>query len=163
MMKESLQVGRRLSALDHRQDQHREFFRGRLPRSRAASAPTSLIISICAVATVLIASGVGSASAQNSAPAQNSASAPATQDPRARCSQLLAYYDRYGSSRGEDSSGTRHIARMGAGIDCDHGRYEMGIKEMEDLLASKKFPVPPPCSEDRRQATELPGSNGGCS
>jgi len=162
MMKESLQAGRRLSALDHRQDERREFRRGRLPRSRAA-ASMPLIISICAVASVLIASGAGSASAQSSAPAQNSASASATREPKARCAQLLAYYDRYGSSRGEDSSGTRHIARMGAGVDCDHGRYEMGIKAMEDLLASKKFPVPPPCSEDRRQASELPGSNGGCS
>jgi hypothetical protein len=64
-------------------------------------------------------------------------------DLKARCSQLLAYYDWYGSSRSENSDGARNPTRIGASIDCDHGRYSEGIAAMEALLRAKNFDVPP--------------------
>ena len=64
-------------------------------------------------------------------------------DLKARCDQLTAYYDRYGASRSENSDGARNPTRMGAGIDCDHGRYAQGIAAMEALLRDKNFDVPP--------------------
>ena len=112
-----------------------------------------LIRSMCVIAVALIVDMTSHASAQT------------TPELKARCSQLITYWDRYGTSRGEDSSGARHMDRMGAGIDCDHGRYEEGIRVMEDLLKRKKFAVPAPCSGNRPQATgtpTLPGSDGGC-
>ena len=36
------------------------------------------------------------------------------------------------------------MTRLGAGIDCDKGRYDVGIKAMEDLLRQNRFTVPPP-------------------
>jgi hypothetical protein len=71
-------------------------------------------------------------------------SAQTTADLKARCDQLIAYFDRYGASRIENSDGVRNHTRIGAMIDCDRGFYEKGIKTMEDLLRRKKFTVPPP-------------------
>jgi len=67
----------------------------------------------------------------------------ASPDPKARCAQLLAYWDRYGARRGEGGGGP-NMTRMGAGIDCEKGRYDSGIKAMEDLLKQNRFTVPPP-------------------
>jgi len=72
----------------------------------------------------------------------DSASAQTTPDPKARCSQLLSYYDRFGASRGENSDGARDMTRIGAGIDCERGQYEKGIASMEALLRQKHFDVP---------------------
>lgn len=57
----------------------------------------------------------------------------ATPDPRARCAQLLAFWDRYGVRRSEGGGGPG-MTRLGAGIDCDKGRYDSGIKAMEGLI-----------------------------
>jgi hypothetical protein len=62
----------------------------------------------------------------------------------ARCSQLVAYYDRFGVSRGGDSGGRRNHTRIGAEIDCTRGQYAKGIGVMEQLLRDKKFTPPPP-------------------
>jgi len=98
---------------------------------------------------------------------QNTASLPTTQTPKARCAQLLTYYERYGATRSEDSSGLRHIKRVEASIDCDQGRYDQGIRRMEDLLTMKHYPIPAPCTGDERKqlsvVPNLPGSYGGCS
>lgn len=64
-------------------------------------------------------------------------------DPKARCAQLLAYWDRYGVRRSEGGGGPG-MARLGAGIDCDKGRYDSGIKAMEELLRRNGYTVPPP-------------------
>jgi len=64
-------------------------------------------------------------------------------DLKARCDQLIAYFDRYGSGRGVHSDGARNMTRLSARIDCDRGQYEQGIGAMEDLLRRKKFTVPP--------------------
>ena len=62
---------------------------------------------------------------------------------KARCDQLINYYERYGASRGENSDGARTMADIGARLDCEKGRYEQGVAAMEDLLRRKHFDVPP--------------------
>jgi hypothetical protein len=79
-------------------------------------------------------------------------------DLKARCDQLISYYDRYGASRSENSDGARNTTRMGAGIDCDHGHYNEGISAMEALLRSKNFDVPAPTG-----LAQTPSSGGNSS
>ena len=88
---------------------------------------------------VVLAAGI-----VNSASAQNSASAPTSPDLKARCDQLISYFDRYGASRSENSDGARNHTRIGAGLDCDNGHYAEGVAAMEALLKQKNFDVPPP-------------------
>jgi hypothetical protein len=64
-------------------------------------------------------------------------------EPRARCAQLLAYWDQRAASKGEGGSGS-DMARKSAGLDCDNRRYADGIKRMEDLLRQHRYTVPPP-------------------
>jgi hypothetical protein len=59
----------------------------------------------------------------------------------ARCAELGAIWDRYGARRSEGSGGPDMI-RVGAGIDCEKGRYAQGIKALEDLLQRNKIPYP---------------------
>jgi hypothetical protein len=68
---------------------------------------------------------------------------PAEMEPRARCAQLLAYWDQRSAAKGEGASGS-DMARKSAGLDCDNRRYGDGIKRMEDLLRQNRYPVPPP-------------------
>jgi len=72
----------------------------------------------------------------------NSASAQTASDLKARCDQLISYYDRYGVSRLENSDGPRNHTRIAAGLDCQQGHYEAGIAAMEALLQRKHFDVP---------------------
>lgn len=67
----------------------------------------------------------------------------AEMEPRARCAQLLAYWDQRSASKGEGGSGS-DMTRKAAGLDCDNRRYADGIKRMEDLLRQNRYPVPPP-------------------
>ena len=64
-------------------------------------------------------------------------------DPKARCAQLLAYWDARSASKGEGAGGS-DMARKAAGLDCDNRRYADGIKRMEDLLRQYRYQVPPP-------------------
>ena len=68
---------------------------------------------------------------------------PAGMEPRARCEQLLAYWDQRSASKGEGASGS-DMTRKAAGLDCDNRRYGDGIKRMEDLLRQNRYPVPAP-------------------
>ena len=68
---------------------------------------------------------------------------PAEMEPKARCAQLLAYWDQRSASKGEGASGS-DMARKSAGLDCDNRRYGDGIKRMEDLLRQNRYPVPAP-------------------
>ena len=63
-------------------------------------------------------------------------------DLKARCNQLVSYYSRYGSTRGEDTDGNRNFIRLGAEVDCRDGRYEKGIAAMEQLMNGKHWTVP---------------------
>jgi hypothetical protein len=71
------------------------------------------------------------------------ATASAQADLKARCSQLVSYYTRYGSSRGEDTDGNRDFIRIGAELDCQNDRYERGIDALETLMKGKNWSVPP--------------------
>jgi hypothetical protein len=60
---------------------------------------------------------------------------------KARCSQLYAMADRALSRRGEGGGGPNMIVQ-GAGIDCQKGRYEQGIRDLEKVLRSQGYTVP---------------------
>ena len=82
-----------------------------------------------------------------STPTNQSATQPAdasTAQLKARCQQLIAYFDRFGASRSNNSDGRRNHTRISAEIDCSRGLYDKGIAEMEALLRRKKFTPPPP-------------------
>src|SRR5882757_108362 len=91
------------------------------------------------VLAVVLAAGM-----VNSASAQNSASTSTSPDLKARCDQLISYFDRYGASRSENSDGARNHTRIAAGLDCEKGHYAEGVGTMEALLKQKNFDVPPP-------------------
>ena len=61
----------------------------------------------------------------------------------ARCSQLYALADRYLTRRGEGSGGP-NMTLLGAGLDCQKGRYDAGIKTLEKLLHGQGVTIPPP-------------------
>ena len=61
----------------------------------------------------------------------------------ARCNQLYGLADRYLSRRGEGSGGP-NMALLGAGIDCQKGRYQSGITTLEKLLRGQGVTIPPP-------------------
>ena len=67
---------------------------------------------------------------------------PTNEQLAARCAELGAIFDRYGTRRSEGSGGPDMI-RLGAGIDCEKGRYAQGIKALEDLLNRNRIPYPP--------------------
>ena len=60
-----------------------------------------------------------------------------------RCAELGALYDKYNTRRSEGSGGP-DMTRLGAGIDCQKGRYAQGIKALEDLLKRARISYPPP-------------------
>ena len=106
--------------------------------------------SVIAIAVVL------TAGMTTSAFAQNSASGPSSADLKARCNQLISYYERYGAGRSENSDGARNHTDWGARIDCESGQEAKGIAAMEDLLRRKKFDVPPPPSGVAQSPTATP-------
>lgn len=61
----------------------------------------------------------------------------------ARCSQLFAVADRALTRRGEGSGGP-NMTVVGAGLDCQKGRYEQGIRDLEKVLRAQGYTVPPP-------------------
>ncbi len=61
----------------------------------------------------------------------------------ARCSQLYALADRYLTRRGEGSGGP-NMTLLGAGLDCQKGRYDSGLKTLEKLLRGQGVTIPPP-------------------
>jgi len=63
-------------------------------------------------------------------------------DPRTRCEVLVAFWLRHGGSKSEGGS-SGDIARKNAEIDCGAGRYQSGIRAMEDLLRRNGYTVPP--------------------
>ena len=88
------------------------------------------------LAVVLAAGATNTVSAQ-------SVSSQTSPDPKARCNQLISYFDRYAASRGENSDGERNHTRIGARIDCDNGRPAEAAATMEKLLTQKNMEVPP--------------------
>ena len=58
----------------------------------------------------------------------------------ARCTELGNLYDRYAARRGEGSSPS--LERAGAALDCQQGRYDQGIRTLENLLRRNAITVP---------------------
>jgi hypothetical protein len=63
---------------------------------------------------------------------------------KGRCSQLVAFFDYYSVSRGENSDGPRNHTRIGAVIECERTHFRTGVKAMEALLTRKAFDLPKP-------------------
>jgi hypothetical protein len=63
---------------------------------------------------------------------------------KGRCSQLVAFFDYYGVSRGENSDGPRNHTRIGAALECEQTNFRTGVKTMEALLKRKAFDLPKP-------------------
>ena len=74
--------------------------------------------------------------------AASTAQAQTNEQLAARCAELGGIFDRYGTRRSEGSGGPDMI-RLGAGIDCQKGRYAQGIKALEDLLSRNRISYPP--------------------
>jgi len=66
---------------------------------------------------------------------------PTNEQLAARCAELGAIFDRYGTRRSEGSGGP-DMTRLGAGNDCQKGRYQQGIKALEGLLDRNRIPYP---------------------
>jgi hypothetical protein len=91
---------------------------------------------ILVLLALVLSAGATAALAQG--PGQGTLSA----DPRTRCAELVAFWQRHGGSRSEGFGGG-DIARKNAEVDCGAGRYESGIRAMEDLLRRNGYTVPP--------------------
>ena len=74
--------------------------------------------------------------------AQGPGQQPFSADPRTRCAELVAFWQRHGGSKSEGFGGG-DIARKNAEVDCGAGRYESGIRAMEELLRRNGYTVPP--------------------
>ena len=74
------------------------------------------LTSVCAV--VLVANSTMPAFGQSSS------------DLKARCSQLMTFFDWYGSSRSENTDGARNHRRLGAEMECKKGNYQEGVAMM---------------------------------
>jgi hypothetical protein len=97
-----------------------------MPRHGPVFAIVALVLS--ATATAALAQGM----------AQQTLSA----DPRTRCAELVAFWQRHGGSKSEGGGGG-DIARKNAEVDCGAGRYDSGIRAMEELLRRNGYTVPP--------------------
>ena len=82
--------------------------------------------------------------------------AQASVSPQSRCAQLVAYYDRYGVGRSNNSDGRRNHTRILAELYCQEGNHQKGIAIMEDLLRNKAFTVPPPAQPETVPPLEAP-------
>ena len=98
---------------------------------------------------VMLSVGIsGVASSQTSAALETPTAKPMTPQRtiwlKGRCSELVAYFDRYGVGRGENSDGPRNHTRIGAAIECERVNYRQGIDTMAALLKRKAFDIPKP-------------------
>ena len=80
--------------------------------------------------------------AETASVAQSTGQGTPSADPRTRCEQLVAFWQRHGGSKSEGAGGG-DIARKNAEVDCGAGRYESGIRAMEELLRRNGYTVPP--------------------
>jgi hypothetical protein len=103
---------------------------------------------LLALAGLLAATLTANAALSQSSGAQEQTSKPMTSERvawlKARCAQLVAFYDRYGVGRGENSDGPRNFTRIAASIECERTNYRQGIDIMAVLLVGKAFDVPKP-------------------
>lgn len=63
---------------------------------------------------------------------------------RKRCNELIAFYDRWGTTKTPDhSDGARNHNRISAEFDCKHGDYTTGIAKMEAQIHNRLRMDPP--------------------
>jgi len=67
---------------------------------------------------------------------------PASPQLMARCTQLYALWVRYEPVLTLMHTGQKVRVEL-AMLDCQHGRYEAGIQELEKILRRGKIPLPP--------------------
>ncbi|MGZ5908763.1 MAG: hypothetical protein ACXWLB_02740 [Reyranella sp.] len=107
-----------------------------------------VVVAMLAVGTVVPASAQTPTTAYLDAPPAQPSAKPMSPARMAwmkgRCSQLVAFFDYYGVSRGENSDGPRNHTRIGAVIECERTHFRTGVKTMEALLKRKAFDVPTP-------------------
>ena len=61
-----------------------------------------------------------------------------------RCNELIAFYDRWGTTKTPDhSDGARNHNRISAEFDCKHGDYATGIAKMEAQIHNRLRMDPP--------------------
>jgi hypothetical protein len=73
--------------------------------------------------------------------AQGGAQGSPSADPKTRCEQLIAFWLLHGGAKSEGSGGA-DVPRKSAEVDCEAGRYDKGIRTMEDLLRRNGYTVP---------------------
>lgn len=95
--------------------------------------PRSLLL-LC---VLLLSPGAGGLFAQGQPAADPAVSA------RARCAQLVEFWDRHSGGKGE-GSGSADMPRKSAVADCAAGRTETGIRTLEELLRRNGYTVPAP-------------------
>lgn len=62
----------------------------------------------------------------------------------ARCNQLLGIANRYASGgAGAEGSLGSNMGVIDAGLDCQKGRYDQGIKALVKILAGQRISHPP--------------------
>ena len=61
----------------------------------------------------------------------------------ARCSELYRIASRYVSGPGGEGSPGPHMGVIGAGLDCQKGRYDEGIKALERIQSGQRISYPP--------------------
>jgi hypothetical protein len=61
----------------------------------------------------------------------------------ARCGQLFGIASRYVSGNGGEGSPGPNMGVIGAGLDCQKGRYGYGIKALEKILSRQRISYPP--------------------
>ena len=105
-----------------------------------------LVQVLTGTAAAVLILGISGLASSTSAALETPAAKPMTPQRTAwlkgRCSQLVAYFDRYGVGRGENSDGPRNHTRIGAAIECERVNYRQGIDTMAALLKRKAFDVP---------------------
>ena len=61
-----------------------------------------------------------------------------------RCNELIAFYDRWATTKTPDhSDGARNHNRMSAEFDCQRGNYEAGIAKIEAQIRNRVGMEPP--------------------
>jgi hypothetical protein len=93
-------------------------------------------------AMVRLASRLAAAAALVGTAAGCAPTPPASPELMARCTKLYMLWVRYQPVLTLMHTGEKARAEL-AIVDCQHGRYEAGLQELEKLLRDGKIPVPP--------------------
>lgn len=72
---------------------------------------------------------------------------PASSPQMDRCAKMYATFARYGQHITFHHTGQRARAEL-AVEDCRAGRYEQGMRELEELLRRNRLPIPAPTRPD---------------